>query len=78
MFKVYNRPICALTIEWATKQCSMLDAITPLLRIDNWKKLPKNTKIGPPEVVGNDISGVEVGAIPIKVHLSDTPNSALR
>ena len=56
----------------------MLDAITPLLRIDNWKKLPKNTKIGPPEVVGNDIFGVEVGGIPIKVHLSDTSNSALR
>ena len=78
LFKNYHRPTCALAMQWATKQCSILDAITPLLRIDNWKKLPKNTKIGPPEVVGNDISGVEVGAIPIKVHLSNKHNSALQ
>ena len=70
--------MCALTIEWATKQCSMLDAVTPLVRIDNWEKLAKNTKIGPPEVIGNVISGVGVGAIQIKVHLSSIPNSALQ
>ena len=65
-------------MEWATKQCSILDVITPLLRIDNWKKLAKNTKNSPPEVAGNVISGVEVGVIPIKVHISDLPNSALQ
>ena len=53
----------------------MLDAVTPLLHIDNWKKLAKNTKKGPPEVIGNVISGVEVGAIQIKVYPSDTLNS---
>ena len=78
MFKVYNRPICALTIEWATKQSCILDAVTPILHIDNWKKLAKNTKKGPPEVIGNVISGVEVGAIPIKTPLSNTPNSVLQ
>ena len=56
----------------------MLDAVTPLFHIDNWQKLAKNTKKGPPEVVGNVISGVEVGAILIKVHLSNTRNSALQ
>ena len=74
----YQKSVCALAIEWATKLCSILDAVTPLLRIDNWKKLAKNTKKGPPEVVGNVISGVEVGAIQIKVHLSDILNSALQ
>ena len=77
LFKFYKKPICALAIEWATKQLSILDAVTPLLHIDNWKRLAKNTKNGPPEVIGNVISGVEVGAIQIKKHLSDTPNSAL-
>ena len=75
--KFHHEPICALAIERATKQCSVLGAITPLLRIDNWKILAKNTKNGPPEVIGNVISGPVVGAFPIKVHLSDTPNSAL-
>ena len=70
--------MCALPIDWATKQFSMLDAVTPLVRIDNWEKLAKNTKIGPPEVIGNVISGVGVGAIQIKVHLSSIPNSALQ
>ena len=56
----------------------MLDAVTPLLHIDNWKKLAQNTKIGPPEVTGNAISGVEYGAILIKVHVSDIPNNALQ
>ena len=78
LFKIYHKPICALAIEWGTKECSILDAVTPLLRIDNWKKLAKNTKSGPPEVVGNVISGVVLGAIQIKVHLSDLPNSALQ
>ena len=78
MFKVYKKPICALTIEWETKQSSILDAVTPILHIDNWKKLAKNTKKGPPEVIGNVISGVEVGAIPIKTPLSNTPNSVLQ
>ena len=78
LFKIYRRPICALAIQWATKQCSILDAVAPLLRIDNWKKIAKNTKIGPTEVAGNVISGVEVGAIPIKVHLSNITNSVLQ
>ena len=64
-------------MEWATKQCSILDAVTPLLHIDILQKLAKNTKNSPPEVAGNVISGVEVGVIPIKVHLSDLPDSAL-
>ena len=34
LFKVYNKPICALAIKRATKQCSMLDPVTPLLHID--------------------------------------------
>ena len=78
LFKIYHRPICALAIQWATKQCSILDAVAPLLCFDNWKKIAKNTQNGPPEVVGNVISGVEVGAIPIKVHLSDITNSVLQ
>ena len=78
LFKFYHKPICALAIEWATNQCSILDAVTPLLRIDIQQKMAKNTKIGPPEVVGNVISGVGVRAIPIKVHLSDIANSALQ
>ena len=78
LFKIYHKPICALAIEWERKECSILDAVTPLLRIDNWKILAKNTKNGPPEVVGNVISGVHVGGIQIKVHLSDLPNSALQ
>ena len=78
LFKFYHEPICALAIEWATKQCSALGAITPLLCIDNWKKLAKNTKNGPPEVIGIVISGVDVRAIQIKVHLSDVPNSVLQ
>ena len=78
LFKFYHKPVCALAIDWATKQSCILDAVTPLLRIDNWKKLAKNTKNGPPEVIGNVISGVEVGAILIKVHLSDIPNSVLQ
>ena len=56
----------------------MLDAVTPLLRIDIQQKMAKNTKIGPPGVVGNVISGVGVRAIPIKVHLSNIPNNALQ
>ena len=75
LFKFNHKPIYALAIEWITKQCSILDAVTPLLHIDKWKKMAKNTKNGPPEVIGNVISGVEVGAIPIKVPLSNTPNS---
>ena len=78
LFKFYHKAICALAIEWTTNQCSILDAVTPLLRIDIQQKIAKNTKIGSPEVVGNVISGVEVGAIPIKVHLSDTLDSALQ
>ena len=74
----HRKPICAPAIEWATKQCSLLDAVTPLVRIDNCKKLAKNTEIGPPEVIGNVISGVEVEAISIKVQLSNIPNSALQ
>ena len=65
-------------MAWATKQWSLLDAVTPLVSNENWKKLAKNTKNGSPEVFGNALSGVEVGAIPIKVHLSDIPNSALQ
>ena len=76
--KIQHETICALAIEWGTKECSILDAVTPLLRIDNWKILAKNTKNGPPEVDGNVISGVDVGAIQMKVHLSDLPNSALQ
>ena len=38
----------------------MLEAVTPLLHIDIWQKLAKNTKNGPPEVIGNVISVVEV------------------
>ena len=78
LIKIYHKPICALAIEWRTKECSVLDAVTPHLRIDNWKKVAKNTKSGPPEVVGNVISGVVVGAIQNKVHLSDLPNSVLQ
>ena len=78
LLKIYHRPICALAIQGATKRCCILDAVAPLFRIDNWKKIAKNTKNGPPEVVGNVISGVEVGAIPIKVHLSDIANSVLQ
>ena len=78
LLEFYHEPICALAIEWATKRCSILDAVIPLLHIDNWQKLAKNTKNGPPEVDGNVISGVEVGAIPVKVHLSNLPGSALQ
>ena len=38
----------------------MLEAVTPLLHIDIWQKLAKNTKNGPPEVIGNVIFVVEV------------------
>ena len=38
----------------------MLEAVTPLLHIDIWQKLAKNTKNGTPEVIGNVISVVEV------------------
>ena len=55
LFKFYNKPIYALAVEWATKQSCILDAVTPILHIDNWKKLAKNTKKGPPEVNGNAI-----------------------
>ena len=65
-------------MDWATKQCSILDAVTPILHIDIYQNLAKNTKNGPPEVIGNVISGVEVGAILIKVHLSGIPNSVLQ
>ena len=78
LFNFYQKPISALAIEWATKQCSMIDAVKPLICIDIWKNLAKNTKIGPPEVNRNVISGVGVGAIQIKVHLSSIPNSALQ
>ena len=78
LVKIYHKPICALAIEWRTKEGYILDAVKPFLRIDNWKKLAKNTKSGPPEVVRNVISGVVVGAIQIKVHLSDLPNSVLQ
>ena len=78
LFKLFKKPFCALTIERATKQSCILDAVTPFFHIDNWKKLAKNTKNGPPEVIGNVISGVEVGAIPIKVKLFNTPNSDLQ
>ena len=56
----------------------MVIAVKPLVDIDKQQKLAKNTKNGPPEVVGNVISGVWVRAIRIKVHLSDIPNSALQ
>ena len=56
----------------------MLDAVAPLVCIDNWKKMAKDTKKGPPEVVGNAISGVAVRAIAIEVHLSETLNSGLQ
>ena len=78
LFNFYHKAICRLAINWATKQCSILDAVTALLHIDSWKKVAKNTKNGPPEVIGNVISGLQVGAIPIKVYLSDTLNSALQ
>ena len=78
LFKFYHKPVGALAIEWTTKQCSILDAVTPLLLIDNWKKLAKNPKNGPPEVIGIVISGVDVRAIPIKIHLSDLPSSVLQ
>ena len=45
LLKIYYRPICALAVEWATKQCCILDAVAPFLRIDNWKKLPKTPKM---------------------------------
>ena len=70
--------MCALSIEWATKQCSMSDAVTPLVLIDNWQNLAKSTKNYPPEVIGNVISGVKVPAIQIKIHLSDIFNTALQ
>ena len=70
--------MCALAIEWATNYCFILDEVTPLLLLHNWKNVAKITKNGPPEVDGNVISGVWVRAIPIKVPLSDTPNSALQ
>ena len=38
----------------------MLEAVTPLLHIDIWQKLAKNTKNGPLEVIGNVIFVVEV------------------
>ena len=78
LFKFYHKPMCALAIEWATKQCSILNAVTPNLLIDNWKKMAKNTEKGPPEVVGNVFSGVGIRAIPIRVLLSDIPNSVLQ
>jgi len=34
LFKIFHEPICALAIECKTKQCSRLDAVTPLFRID--------------------------------------------
>ena len=77
LFKFYQKPIHTLAIERAPKHWATLDAVTPLLHIDNWQKLAKNTKNGPPEVIGNVISGVEVGAIQIKVHPSYVLNSAL-
>ena len=78
LFKFYHKPIYALEIEWATKQCSLWDALTPLLLFDNWKILDKNPKNGPPEVIGIVISGVDVRAIQIKKHLSDVSNSVLQ
>ena len=45
LFKIYHKPICALAIEWRTKECSVLDAVTPHLRIDNWKKMAKTPKV---------------------------------
>ena len=78
LFKFYHKPAYALAIEWATKQSSIRDALTPFLLIDKLKKLDKNTKNGPPEVVGNVISGVDVRATEIKVYLSDVPNSVLQ
>ena len=77
-FNFHPKPICAPAIDRATKQCSLIDAVTPLVRIDNCKKLAKIFEIGPPEVTGIVISGVEVRAISIKVHLSNIPNSALQ
>ena len=56
----------------------MVVAVKPLVDLDKWQKLAKNTKNVPPEVIGKVISGVEVGAIPIKVQLSNTPNSGLQ
>ena len=35
LFKFYKIPICALTIEWATKLCSISDAVKPLVDLDN-------------------------------------------
>ena len=78
LFKFYHKLISALKSERATKRCTILDAVTPLLHIDNWKKLAKNIKNGPPEVTGNVIPGVDVRAIQIKVHLSDVSNSVLQ
>ena len=42
----------------------MLEAVAPLLHNDIWQKLAKNTKNGPPEVIGNVISVVEVDPKP--------------
>ena len=56
----------------------MVVAVKPLVDLDKQQKLAKNTKNGPREVTGNVISGVEVGAIPLKVQLSNTPNSGLQ
>ena len=56
----------------------MLFAVKPIVDLDKQQKLAKNTKNGPSEVAGNVISGVEVGAIPIKTQLSNTPNSSLQ
>ena len=35
LFKFYKIPICAITIEWATKLCSILDAVKPLVDLGN-------------------------------------------
>ena len=35
LFKFHHEPICAITIEWATKLCSILDAVKPLVDLGN-------------------------------------------
>ena len=35
LFKFFHKPICALANERARGQCSIVDAVTPILRIDN-------------------------------------------
>ena len=47
LFNFFHKAICGLAIEWATKKCCILDAVTALLHIDNWKKMAKNTKKWP-------------------------------